>query len=79
MVVIVHVEKAIVLLCESTQEFRALMMISQYHKIMSITSMMLSQCPDSCTETSQVLITVLFQQSLYFPFQFFVAIFYPMW
>ena len=54
---------AIVLLCESSQQFRALMMISQYHKTLSI-SMMLSQCPISCvSEISQVLSPVLFRQS----------------
>ena len=45
-VVTVHVEKmmAIVPLCESAQQFRALMMILQYHKSLSMISMMLFQC-----------------------------------
>ena len=49
-VVIVHVEKmmAIVLLCESAQQSRALMMILKYHKKLSMISMMLSQCPIAC-------------------------------
>ena len=63
--------KYIVLLCESAQQFRALMMILQYHKTLSMISMMLSQCPILCaSEISQVLSPVLFRQSLYFPFQF---------
>ena len=53
------------------QQYRALMMILQYHKTVSMISMMLSHCPISCAfETCQVLSPVLFQQPLYFPFQF---------
>ena len=51
-----HVEKvmAIVLLCESAQQFRALMIILQYHEILSMISMMVSKCPiSSASETSQ--------------------------
>ena len=58
-VVKVHVEKvmAIVLLCESAQQFRGLMIILN-HKTLNKISMMLSQCPISCA--SQVLSPVLF-------------------
>ena len=68
-----HVEKvmAIVLLCESAQQFRALMIVLQYHEILSMISMMVSQCPiSSASETSQDLPSVLFRQSLYSPFKF---------
>ena len=62
---------AIVPLCESPQQFRALMMILQYHKTLSLISMVLSQCPILCaSETSQSCLLCFFWQSLYFPFQF---------
>ena len=55
----VHVEKvmAIVLLCESAQQFRALMMILQYHKTLS---MMLSQCSVSCFRDIPGLVSCVF-------------------
>ena len=61
-VVIVYVEKvmAIALLCESPQQFRVLMMILQYHKTLSMISMMLSNALSCVSETSQVLSPVLF-------------------
>ena len=57
-IVIVHVEKvmALVLLCESAEQLKVLMMILQYHKTLTIISMMIFQCPISfVSETSQVL------------------------
>ena len=49
---------ACLLLCETAQQLRALMM---NHETLSMISMMLSQCPISCvSETSQVLSPVLF-------------------
>ena len=61
---------AIVLLCESAQQFRALMMILQYHKTLSMISMMLSQCYNALShvvsETSSVLSPALFRQSIYY-------------
>ena len=64
----VHVEKlmAIVVLCESAQQVRALMMILHHHKTLSMISMMLSQCSILyASETSHVLSPVLFCESLF--------------
>ena len=70
-VAIVHVTKvmAIARLCESAQQFRAWMMILQYHKSLSMISIFLSQCLISCVSV-WVLSPVLYRQSLYIPFQF---------
>ena len=74
-IIVVGKVMTIVLLCESVQQYRALLMILQYHKTLSVVaiSIIFYDAPNAlfCVfETSMVLSPVLFRQSLYFPFQF---------